>query len=64
MTSQKPQNCITKGGMGNNIVISQYTLLGNGELPLGKERKKKNSYRDTTPECFRVTAKTIMSGEK
>lgn len=49
--------------MGNNIVISQYTLLGNGELPLGKERKK-NSYRDTTPECFRVTAKTIMSGEK
>lgn len=27
--------------MGNNIVISQYTLLGNGELPLGKERKKK-----------------------
>lgn len=50
--------------MGHNIVISQYTLLGNGELPLGKERKKKNSYRDTTPECYRVTAKTIMSGEK
>lgn len=26
--------------MGHNIVISQYTLLGNGELPLGKRKKK------------------------